>query len=538
MKGNPLLDSSLPHVKNMGKDMQDTHNSIFFAAVATTRMPMVVSDPNQPDNPIVFANPAFINMTGYDKEELIGRNCRLLQGPETDMDVVRQVGEAIKSRQEIAVEMLNYKKNGSAFWNALFVSPVFDPDENLIYFFASQLDVTRRREAEDRLRQSQKMEAVGQLTGGIAHDFNNLLTVTQGFAEMLMASLESGRFTPEKAKRQVDAILQATDKGAKLTAQLLAFSRKQKLEGRVVSLKDLSYQIVPLIERTIGAGIEIEVNHHGPICNARIDPVQAELAIINVALNSRDALNGQGKLSITTKSIDIESNDTIFGEIEHGKYVSLSIADNGCGMNAETLKHITEPFFTTKGEGKGTGLGMSMVYGFIKQSEGVLKIESEVGKGTTVHMLFKCEAGEADKPSAHAPKSLTNKRGVHETILIVEDKIEVAEMAKEILLDFGYAVVLAENADAALTLLDTNKTIDLMFSDIIMPGSMNGVQLACKVAQLDHAPKILLTTGFTDTSIDISDGAGNPFDLIRKPYKRVDLINRIRNCLDGADGIS
>lgn len=538
MRNDSPSAASLPHVENMSGDMQDTHNSIFFAAVTTTRMPMIVSDPNQPDNPIVFANPAFMKMTGYERHELVGHNCRLLQGPETDLDMVAQVRDAIANHQEIAVELLNYKKDGSSFWNALFISPVFDLNNKLIYFFASQLDVTRRRDVEDRLRQSQKMEAVGQLTGGIAHDFNNLLTVTQGFAEMLQAGLESDRFDPNKAKRQVEAILQATEKGVKLTSQLLAFSRKQKLEGRIVSLKDLSYQIVPLIERSVGDGIEIDVSHHGPLCNARIDPVQAELAIINVSLNAKDAMNGQGRLTIVTSSIHIQSNDTIFGSIEHGHYVSLAISDTGTGMDQETLAHITEPFFTTKSEGKGTGLGMSMVYGFVKQSGGVLKIESELGKGTTVHMLFKCETGDVDKSDVKARKALMGRQGDKETILVVEDKENVAEYAQAVLTEFGYTVLLADNADTALDMLKDNPEIDLLFSDITMPGSMNGVQLARQILKQRIDVKILLTTGYTDNSIDITDEAGNPFSLIRKPYKRVDLIHKLRSVIDGPDGIS
>lgn len=226
-----------PHIdQSRDTAMTDQHNSIFFAAVKTTRMPMIVTDPRQPDNPIVFANPAFINMTGYGEDELLGRNCRFLQGPDTDPETVAEVRRALEQKREVSVDILNYKKNGASFWNALFISPVYDEAGEVIYFFASQLDISRRRDAEDSLRQAQKMEAVGQLTGGIAHDFNNLLTVIQGFTDILHAQLrEEAGVDPAKARRAVNAISQAAERGSALTQQLLAFARKQKLQGRVVT---------------------------------------------------------------------------------------------------------------------------------------------------------------------------------------------------------------------------------------------------------------------------------------------------------------
>ncbi|WP_288455711.1 PAS domain-containing protein, partial [uncultured Sphingomonas sp.] len=238
-----------PHLKRgANHDMADDSNAIFFAAVKTTRMPMIVTDPNQADNPIVFANPAFMTLTGYGWDELIGRNCRMLQGPDTDPETIDEVRQAVAERRETSVEILNYKKNGAAFWNALFISPVYDADDRLIYFFASQLDVTRRRDAEDALRQAQKMEAVGQLTGGVAHDFNNLLTVIQGFSDVVLNNLEHGEeFDRKKAARAMRAVLQAAERGATLTQQLLAFSRKQKLQGRIVNLVDMIDELRPLI---------------------------------------------------------------------------------------------------------------------------------------------------------------------------------------------------------------------------------------------------------------------------------------------------
>lgn len=518
-------------------DMSDDSNSIFFAAVKTTRMPMIVTDPNQPDNPIVFANPAFMGMTGYSPEELIGKNCRLLQGPDTDRDTVAELRRSIQQRRETAVEILNYKKNGAAFWNALFMSPVFDSEGNLIYFFGSQLDVTRRRDAEEGLRQAQKMEAVGQLTGGVAHDFNNLLTVIQGFADIVLNNLErDGELDRKKAARSMKAILQASERGATLTQQLLAFSRKQKLQGRVVNIIDMIDDLRPLIERTAGGTVRVDIKHQESVCNARIDPTQAELAIMNILLNARDAMPGGGNVTIDVRNRSLDTGDQGFGEMEPGNYVMVTITDEGTGMSPEVLKRVTEPFFTTKDQGKGTGLGLSMVYGFMKQSGGSLRIYSEEGHGTTVRMLFPCENAKVEPQGAKAPSAHDDKHG-SETILAVEDQIDVGDYAETVLSEFGYIILRADNAKAALELLDGAGKIDLLFSDLIMPGGMNGVMLAREVKQRRPRMRVLLTTGYAESSIERVDARGAEFELIQKPYKRTELATKVRQVIDGPTGI-
>ena len=527
-----------PHLQSLvNHDMDDDKNGIFFAAVSTTRMPMIVTDPHQHDNPIVFANPAFINMTGYGLDELLGRNCRLLQGPDTDPETVADLRRAIEQRHETSVEILNYKKNGAAFWNALFMSPVFDADGELVYFFASQLDVTRRRDAEDALRQAQKMEAVGQLTGGVAHDFNNLLTVIQGFGDIILNNLErDGEFDRKKAARSMRAVMQAAERGASLTQQLLAFSRKQKLQGRVVNLDDLLDQLQPLIERTAGGAITVDIHRGAGICNARIDPTQAELAVINILLNARDAMPDGGTITIEASNRTIEAGDKGFGELEPGEYVMLTIADQGTGMSPEILARVTEPFFTTKDQGKGTGLGLSMVYGFMKQSGGSLRLYSEEGHGTTVRMLFPCEAAAVEPQGSQPSRPLADKRG-NETVLLVEDQADVGDYAEAVLTDFGYSVLRADNADAALELLDGAGTIDLLFSDLIMPGGMNGVMLAREVKRRRPRMRVLLTTGYAESSIERVDARGAEFELIQKPYKRSELATKVRRVIDGPTGV-
>lgn len=519
--------------------MRDPGNGIFFAAVKTTRMPMIVTDPNQADNPIIFANPAFLQMTGYAADEVLGRNCRFLQGPETDRDTVAAVRDAIRQQRETSVEIINYKKNGSAFWNALFISPVLDEHGELRYYFASQLDVTRRRDAEEGLRQAQKMEAVGQLTGGIAHDFNNLLTVIQGFTDVVLTQVERCNekpLDPARASRSLRAVVEAAERGAELTQQLLAFSRKQKLSGRVTNVDELVANLLPMLKRTVGpAGIELDVTPCGSDCNARIDPVQAETAIMNILMNARDAMPGGGTVRIVAERHHVDGSDPRFTDTPAGDYIGVSIADSGIGMPADVLDRVTEPFFTTKDQGKGTGLGLSMVYGFMKQSGGALRIESEEGKGTTVHLLFPA-ADAAAEPIRRPRTQGEGGSGGQETVLIVEDQRDVGDLAEAILGDFGYRTLRAENGAEAIDILERGTAIDLLFTDLIMPGGMNGVMLAREVRRQRPRMKILLTTGYAEASIERVDARGTEFDLIGKPYKRADLAARVRQVLDGPTG--
>ncbi|WP_018259506.1 hybrid sensor histidine kinase/response regulator [Methylobacterium sp. WSM2598] len=516
-------------------EVADHRSDIFFAAVETTRMPMIVTDPRQPDNPIIFANQAFRALTGYDPSELIGRNCRFLQGPETDPQTIAEVRRAIKERREISTEILNYRKNGSSFWNALFVSPVYNDAGDLVYFFGSQLDVSRRRDAEDALRQAQNMEALGQLTGGIAHDFNNLLQVVVGYADILQAGLAHPRPDPGRLLRAAENIRGAADRATTLTQQLLAFARKQRLEGRTVNLNGLVEGMRDLANRTLGDAVTVVTELAPDLRNARLDPTQTEVALLNVLINARDAMPSGGTVTIRTENREIGPDEIGPGLPPAGRFVAISITDTGTGMPPEVLARVTEPFFTTKEEGRGTGLGLSMVYGFAKQSGGTLQIESRVGEGTRVRLMFPA-AGEDERP---APVRLrgTERPGT-ETILIVDDRQDVAELARTILQDFGYTVLTAANGREALDVLDGHRRVDLLFSDLIMPGGMNGVVLAREARRRQPRLKVLLTTGYAEASLERTDVGGSEFEVINKPYRRLDLVRRVRAVLDGPNGVS
>ncbi|PPU41315.1 hybrid sensor histidine kinase/response regulator [Xanthomonas arboricola] len=528
-----------PHTGQSCSLPVDTHRSdIFFAAVETTRMPMTVTDPHLPDNPIVFANRAFLEMTGYSADEIIGNNCRFLQGPDTDRSSIDDVRESIDNRREFATEVLNYRKDGSSFWNALFVSPVFDDSGRLVYFFGSQLDVSRRRDAEDALRQAQKMEALGQLTGGIAHDFNNLLQVMSGHLEVIQMMANKGGDNAQRIAFSAGHAAAAAAKAATLTQQLLAFSRKQKLRGRVVNLNALVAGMNNMAERVLGGGITMQQSLDERLWNCQIDTTQAEVALLNVLINARDAVAQAERKQVTvqTQNVEITSHDlAMYHQLAPGRYVSLAVSDTGSGMPPDVVSRVMEPFFTTKDEGQGTGLGLSMVYGFVKQSGGTVRIYSEVGEGTTVRLYF--PASSEFENDLQAAKGRAIDKGGSETILIVEDKPDVAVVAQMFLEGAGYRILTASSGREAIEVLEQHPEVDAVFTDLIMPGGMNGVVLAREARRMLPRIKILLTTGYADASIQRTDVGGAEFDVVNKPYTQKELLKRIRMLLDGPTGV-
>ncbi|MBJ9973910.1 PAS domain-containing protein [Pseudomonas sp. S75] len=510
---------------------------IFFAAVESTRMPMIVTDPNQPDNPIIFANHAFQEMTGYDVDELLGHNCRFLQGKDTDPEVVAAIRQAVEQRYDFSTEVLNYRKDGSSFWNALFISPIYNDAGKLTYFFASQLDVSRRRDVEEALRQSQKMEALGQLTGGIAHDFNNLLQVIGGYVSLSKAAAEKEQPDFAKIVRNLTYANNAVEKANTLTKQLLAFSRKQSLQGRVININQIVTDAKVLINQTLGDGITVTLDLDPGLHNCRIDPAQAQIALLNVIINARDAMAGDegSALNIETRNVIVTPDARASYEgLLAGSYVCMAITDNGGGMSELVRDRAMDPFFTTKDEGKGTGLGLSMVYGFAKQSGGAVKIYSEEQVGTTLRFYFPADASEL-QPLEQRPS--TQAKVGHERVLIVEDRLDVAELAQVILQEHGYQTVVAKDAHQALQMFEDDHDFDLLFTDLIMPGGINGVTLARRVQSQRPAIKVLLTTGYAKSSIERTDIGGAEFEVISKPYLPQELARKVRQVLDSPGGV-
>src|SRR3712207_4676581 len=324
---NPTGGPGIHHWQRaaIAKPGLDERGSVFFAAIEMTRMPIILTDPNLPDNPIVFANRAFQDLTGYQEEEVLGRNCRFLQGAHTDREAVAELREAVSEHRALSVELLNYKRDGTPFWNACFIAPVFDKDDKLLYFFASQLDVTRRRTSEQAFRQAQKMESIGQLTAGLAHDFNNLLQVVSGNLELALS-----RTDDESLRRPLENASRAAERGSKLTKQLLAFARKTRLEAKPTNLNNLIVEFGEMLENSVGPQVEIELNLRPRVPPALVDPVHLEMAVLNVLINARDAMPKGGCVTIGTSKVHLNGNAPAH-HLPPGEYVVLSISDQGEG---------------------------------------------------------------------------------------------------------------------------------------------------------------------------------------------------------------
>ncbi len=395
-------------------------------------------------------------------------------------------------------------------------------------------DITDRESRDAQLRQAQKMEMVGQMTGGLAHDFNNLLAIIVGNLDMLEEEFASDSETGEL----VGEALAAAIRGAELTRQLLAFSRRQPLSPRRVDLNQLVAEMASLWRRTLTEAIEVRIHLADEIWPTRVDPSQLESATLNLVINARDAMPDGGVLTIETASMSIATGDWYDGEesdIASGDYAVISVSDNGSGMPPDVAARVFEPFFTTKAVGQGSGLGLSMIYGFAKQSGGSVKIYSEVGEGTTVRLyLPRHGAKESEEPKAVDLRPVASVG--NERILLVEDNDAVRRVVARQLGELGYSVVTADNALEALHLLDGDDGIDLLFTDVVMPGGMNGFELGRQALKRRPALKVLHTTGFTRPIDDVADADGPPPHLLTKPYRKANLAIKVRQVLDGAAG--
>ena len=377
-------------------------------------------------------------------------------------------------------------------------------------------EAERREAAEAALRQAQRLEAIGQLTGGVAHDFNNLLMIVSGSAERLRRDL-----TSEKHRRLLDMITNATSRGESLTRQLLAFSRRQMLTPAVIDLTERLPELKDMLTRSLRDDITTEVIIPDESCAVKVDPSELELALLNLAVNARDAMPNGGTLTITVKPVVLEGSATEEGL--SGNFVAIGVADTGSGIAPEILHHVFEPFFTTKEVGKGTGLGLSQVYGFAKQSGGTATVTSTVGRGTAI-TLYLPRTQELPAPSTAPTKAEAAPRRAG-TVLVVEDSPEVAEVATAYFQQLGYMVKQVASAHEALELLAKDAKIDLVFSDILMPGGMNGLELGHAIRRRYPAMPVLLATGYSDS---VRDAAEQGLIVLQKPFDLAALEQALR----------
>jgi PAS domain S-box-containing protein len=474
-------------------------------------------------------------LMGWTREEAIGRSVEKLLFPESlwvghrqwiDQFLSQVVGEAIGGRYETPL----LRKDGSEFFAEVSLTALRRNEGYIINAFVR--DITAKRAAEEQLFQAQKMESVGQLTGGIAHDFNNMLTVITGTIEILAEGVKHDPALTSIAKMIDDA----ADRASQLTANLLAFARKQPLRPLETDVNALVEEVVQLLSPTLGRQIEIETALNDQAWPALVDRSQLSSALVNLAINARDAMPDGGRLLFRTRNFTRGEHDAEIGGLGPGEYVVVEVHDTGAGIPAAIRDRIFEPFFSTKQFGAGTGLGLSMVFGFAKQSGGAVVVDSEVGKGAG----FRIYLPKADiEISELLPLSDTrlagdeHLRGGTETILCVEDDDVVRAHVTGRLESLGYKVIAASNAAEALELVNAGTAFDLLFTDIVMPGAMNGRQLAQKAAELRRPLRVLYTSGNTFGAFD-SERPAEGVLLLTKPYRKAELARMVRLALDRA----
>jgi PAS domain S-box-containing protein len=489
---------------------------------------------------ILFASPASETILGYEAAELVGRRLADLMHPDDVAAAAEVIAAALGGEGSRAyTARLRHSRGHWVFLEGI-PAPIYDDAGAPQMVLGVARDVTERlaaeeerRSLEDQLRQAQKMEAVGRLAGGIAHDFNNLLTAIGGYGQLALASLSGEE---PRVRRQLEELLRAADRAAALTRQLLAFSRRQVLQPRLLDLNAVVGDVESMLARLIGADVELVTGLDAELGATHADPSQIEQVVVNLAVNARDAMPHGGRLLIETANAEL-GDDFIARHVgsRPGSYVSLTVADTGLGMDAGTVSRVFEPFFTTKEHGAGTGLGLSTVYGIVKQSNGYVAVDSEPGRGTVVTVYLPRVAALAEVEAADAPAPVkADARGGSETVLVVEDEEIVRSLVREMLEGLGYTVLDARDGEDALEVLARGTpAIDLVLSDLVMP-RMSGRELARRVAELRPETAVLLVSGYAGDTTTAEGPLEPGTAFLEKPFTGRELAEKVRGLLDGA----
>ena len=486
-----------------------------------------------PQGKITNWNAGAERIKGYSTDEIIGRHFstfyterdREAGMPARTLDIATRTGK-------FEAEGWRVRKDGTEFWASVVVDAIHDEQGKLIAFAKITRDLTEKRFLDEQLRQSQKMEAVGQLTGGIAHDFNNLLTIITGNMDLAARALEKGEGV-SRAQRAIGNAMKGAQRAGALTQRLLAFARRQPLSPKPLDLDKVVAGMSELLNRSLGELVKLEIVTTPGLWPVEVDPNQMENALINLAVNSRDAMPRGGTLTIETANAYL---DTAYAaghaEVPPGNYVVVAVSDTGVGMPKEHLARVFEPFFTTKETGHGTGLGLSQVYGFVKQSGGHVTVYSEEGQGTTVKMYLPRFTGDLMSEEETELARLKGRIVGNETILVVEDDDEVRAFSAEVLRELGYHVIEAGDGTAALRILEQQQgDVDLLFTDVVMPG-MSGRELSDAARKFRPGLKVLYTSGYTRNAIVHGGRLDSGVELIPKPFTSRSLAERVREILD------
>jgi PAS domain S-box-containing protein len=492
-----------------------------------------------PEGVITNWNSGARRIKGYTQDEVLGTHFSRFYTPEDQAAGAPQEALQIAySQGRFEREGWRMRKDGSRFMAHVVIDPLYDAEKAFIGYAKITRDITEKHLAAEALRQSerallhsQKMETIGHLTGGVAHDFNNLLQVIAGNLQLLARDVAGN----ERGERRVQSALAGVRGGAKLASQLLAFGRRQALAPKVVNLGRFINNMDDLLRHALGEAVVVETVIGGGVWNTCIDLAQLENALLNLAINARDAMDGAGRLTIEAVNTALDDGYVrTHAEVEPGQYVMLAVSDTGGGMPPEVIDKAFEPFFSTKAEGAGTGLGLSMVYGFVKQSGGHVAIYSELNHGTTVK-LYLPRSYEAE--DTRAPVETTPAVGGNETILVAEDNEPVRATVVETLRELGYQVLVAGDAEAALAILQSGIQIHLLFTDVVMPGPLRSPDLARKAREVVPGIAVLFTSGYTRNSI-VHGGRLDPgVDLLGKPYSREDLARKVRHALGKRENV-
>ncbi len=480
---------------------------------------------------ILYVNPAFERVSGYTKEEALGRNPRMLKSGKQDQAFYRNLWDTIKAGGTWKGRMVNRRKDGSLYTEEATISPVLDGSGEILNYVAVKRDITAQMELEERFQQAQKMESIGRLVGGVAHDFNNMLGVIIGQAELMLD--EPG--IDEKLKAGLNEIRKAAERSANLTRQLLAFARKQTIAPRVIDLNEVVEGMLKMLRRLIGEDILLSWLPSSNLWPVKLDPSQVDQILANLCVNSKDAISGSGIVTIQTAN---HSFDEAFCKVRKdffpGDYVCLAVSDDGCGMDEKTVEHLFEPFFTTKEVGRGTGLGLATVYGIVKQNLGFIIAESSPGEGTTFEIYLPRHKGPVPAEAYEAARPVKKGRG--ETVLVVEDDPPLLLLISRVLKGLGYEVIEAASGDPAIALAESHRgAIDLLISDIIMPG-MNGRDLSDRLKAKRPGIRVLFVSGYPADIISGQSVLEKGVSFLPKPFSAAGLASKVREALDSGSG--
>jgi two-component system cell cycle sensor histidine kinase/response regulator CckA len=481
------------------------------------------------DGIIEYVNPAFESLTGYSQKEVVGQTPNMLKSGQQAPVLYRELWETIRSGEVCRNILVNRKKNGELYYVDESINSIRDAEGCITHFVANGRDFTERLRVEAKLLQSQKMDAIGRLAGGIAHDFNNLLTIITSYSELALDSVVPGSATQSR----IQEILSAARRAADLTRQLLAFSRKQPQALRVAELNPVVGGIVKTLQRLIGEDIELIFAPGAGLGRVRLDPVQIEQILMNLAANSRDAMPEGGQLTVQTSDVALDEQyaDRKHAVIPTGRYTVLTVTDTGAGIPAEHLSHVFEPFYTTKPSGKGTGLGLATVYGIVKQNHGFVWVYSEAGMGTIFKIYLPCVQ---DQPvtAATLDHGVVAVSGGTETLLLVEDEEALRRAAAEFLRLRGYTVLEARDGVDALSVSKNHgSTIQLAVTDVVMP-HMSGGQLAKELETVRPETRVLFVSGYAGQTVVDHKVVDVENNFLQKPFTLRQLAGKIRTVLD------